>query len=519
MKKLTFFTLLWLAVFSSRAQDAPVSFLSEPINISTEGWNKVLQMKNGNTLLFHFELKKSTIVKVFNKDHKEIASVKPDFKLIDVRQIDNATFQGLIDVGGEATLFISQQVDNVNTLVRLRFNGANGELTNEDRVVRSASLAKETQVKVLKSEKEEGYHIACFTYKEPDTSAIIKLMNFNGKNEEVNEIPYEIPTRGFDFTTLVTSDIDRAGNILIVSCLAKIIQYPELMDRTLVINYLPKNEGSFTNNFVKLPENIALSYVAFAVNPFANNINWVVNKEWVTKYGDKNISEQQESMYIIPESITAMKERYLNHDTANKSLAKLKGDTSARYWGNVKSMYTNNLGKTTVFFENRDNITDQQRIQNNRIVCAGDICMAEYDDNGTEISSILLPKSNYYAPVTYPPLAFGTVSEWELYSSLFFNSKKSHYIVYNESAENYSIAPGSLTRPVFNYDNTDATFYHITKDFVTKQSFILPENNCHHQLYIGSACYDEKGNSIAGLMKQNKAGQTTLHLLWYKFID
>lgn len=519
MKIVTLWALLLSASFSSVAQSDPSSFISSPIDISTEGWNKVLQMQNGNTLLFHFELRKSTVVKVFNKDHKEIASVKPDFKLVDMRQIDNASFEGLFDVGGEATLFISQQVDNVKTLVRLRFNSTTGALINEDRVVRSASLVKETQTKVLKSANEEGYHIACFTYKEPDTSAIIKLMNFSGKNEEVNDIPYEIPTRGFDFTTLVGSEIDRTGNILIVSCLAKIIQYPELMDRTLVINYLPKDAVNFTTNKVQLSDRIALSSVAFSVNPFAGNINWIVNKEWVTKYGDKNIKEQMESMFIIPESITAMKERSLAHDTANKAIASMKNDTSERYWGNVKSVYTNNLGKTTVFFEDRDNITDQQRRQNPRTVCAGDICMAEYDDNGKEISSMLIPKANYYAPVIYPPVAFGTVSEWELYSSLFVNNKKSHYIVYNESPENYSIAPGSLTKPIFSYDNTDATFYHIGKDFITKQNFILPENNCHHQLYIGSTCYDEKNNSIAGLIKQNKAGQKSLHLLWYKFTN
>lgn len=521
MKKLTFFTLLWLAVFTTRAQSDPSSFISSPIDISTAGWNKVLQMQNGNTLLFHFEWKKNAIVKVFDKDHKEIATVKPEFRLMDLRQIDNAVFSGLMDVNGEATLFISQQVDNVKSLVRLRFSGIDGKLVEEERIVKSASLSKETITRVLRGLDDSGYNIACFTYKEPDTAAIIKLIQYNSSHIVENELTYEIPTYGYDYASLQSAGEDRSGNILLVSSLSKIIQYPELMDQTLALAYLPKGAKKFITNKIMLPERVGLGSSAFTVNQFAGSINMVVNKVWVTKYGKDYVRQEHEAIMILPESITGMKEKNLDHNIADKEFSRVTNDVNAHYYGNINSVYTSDAGKTTVIFEDHNKINKDDKVKNYRIRCAADLCIAEYDDEGNEIWSTILPKANYYSPVNYPPVVFNTFSESELYHTVFLHNKRSHYILYNEIEQNFNKKLGDSLIATYDYDNADIVCYSINRKNEVSKQRILSDNDkgIHRQLYSGSVNYDIENNSIAGLMKQNKAGQTTLHLLWYKFID
>ena len=50
--------------------------LGAPIALKQTGWNKVLCMKNGNTMLFNLDRNMPVTVKVFDSSHKEKASQK-----------------------------------------------------------------------------------------------------------------------------------------------------------------------------------------------------------------------------------------------------------------------------------------------------------------------------------------------------------------------------------------------------------------------------------------------------------
>ena len=78
-------------------------------------------MKNGNTMLFHFEPRKAVVVKVFDTSHKEIASQKHVCKILDINYFYYAIFKGLYDINGEAVLFMEQEHLNKRQLVRGAF--------------------------------------------------------------------------------------------------------------------------------------------------------------------------------------------------------------------------------------------------------------------------------------------------------------------------------------------------------------------------------------------------------------
>ena len=94
-----------IALFTN-GQEATYT-MTEPLDISKAGWNKVLQMKNGNTMLFHFEPRKSILVKVFDKDHKEIATKKHPCDLIDINAFERSIFDGLVEINNEAVMLQS----------------------------------------------------------------------------------------------------------------------------------------------------------------------------------------------------------------------------------------------------------------------------------------------------------------------------------------------------------------------------------------------------------------------------
>ena len=100
MKLLTRLFLFFAFVTTQTfAQDSTL-IISQPVEIGADGWNKVLQLSNGNTMLFHFENSKLIRSVVFDKQGKQIASAKPETKKLDVNVLSNARFMGLYEIGG-----------------------------------------------------------------------------------------------------------------------------------------------------------------------------------------------------------------------------------------------------------------------------------------------------------------------------------------------------------------------------------------------------------------------------------
>src|SRR6185437_446824 len=104
MRPILFFLLFFTAT-SLFAQDKACE-VSSPIDLHLDGWNKVLLMRNGNTLLLHLEHNKPLVIKVFSKERKEIASQKYFCDVLDINTLDMASFKGFYDINGEAVLFI-----------------------------------------------------------------------------------------------------------------------------------------------------------------------------------------------------------------------------------------------------------------------------------------------------------------------------------------------------------------------------------------------------------------------------
>jgi hypothetical protein len=117
--------LLSILGYSSIAQEKKFH-IGTPIDLPLKGVNKVLCMKNGHTLLFHFEPERAIIVKTFDSIHKSTGTKEHMTYMLDLATIQTAIFKGLFEVNGEAVLFIEQRNTGRSNLVRLRFNGTTG---------------------------------------------------------------------------------------------------------------------------------------------------------------------------------------------------------------------------------------------------------------------------------------------------------------------------------------------------------------------------------------------------------
>ena len=108
------------AQFKSIAED-PI--FDEP----QEGFAKILQIKNGNTIFIHITPKKEINVQVYDASHKK----KAERSFLANYEKDNINVEGSFEINGDAVLMVRTVDHRVPRLYRLIINGSTGVLKNE----------------------------------------------------------------------------------------------------------------------------------------------------------------------------------------------------------------------------------------------------------------------------------------------------------------------------------------------------------------------------------------------------
>lgn len=525
MKFIARFLLFIFIINTAKAQDSTI-FISDPIDITQDGWNKVLQLSNGNTMLFHFEKRKGILVKVYDKTHKEISSKKHVPEILDINTLERTFFDALVEVNNEALLFVTQDIDNNETLIRLRYDGETGRFLGEEKVIKSQSFLKKTSTYVLTREGASDYAIFCYMSLPTDTITEVKLIRYNDKHQMIAEVPYTVRSKAYDNINFISAEMDQSGDIMTTLQLAKIIQYPVLYDYTYVLLYMPKDENKFVYSEVKMPTNMKVVNAKFTVNKFADNINMITTKEWLSAEtkGLKNetVGSILQGMYIFPKDFSAVSSASFSCTKANEYIRKHIDSNASKYYGTIIDQNTDDRGITTVVFESKsmpESLYEKWIKYSPR--AAGNLCVTKLDDKGDEIWATVIPKTHYYVQMESKPVVFYSKNTQDLFSTVSLNTSKNHYILYNESEENFKKADFEKQSQVFDYTTTNAVLYNINrKNIVTKRHFFSGNTDGQFMhIYPGSQSF-HKANKILAIMMRKKAGKAeSLHIAWRKMED
>src|ERR1035437_532959 len=115
MKKIAILVAMLLQICTLSAQQFHIE-KSEGFEEPEFGWNKLLQLKNGNTFYFHSTRKDGIEVTVYNKQRKQIASRTLESNLWDAGKMKQAKILGLHEINGQPVLFVMQGDDRQPTL-------------------------------------------------------------------------------------------------------------------------------------------------------------------------------------------------------------------------------------------------------------------------------------------------------------------------------------------------------------------------------------------------------------------
>lgn len=467
-------------------------------------------------MLFHFENRKGILVKVFDSQHKEIASYKELCKIVDINTLNVAKLKALYAVNNEAVLFIEQDIENKQTLVRLRFSSITGKLVAEDKLVRSESFTKPIHTTLLQSELDDRYYVISVKEKKGFVEKEMSVTAYTDKHEVERTIPISVDQKGYDAVGLSDASIDKNGNLIASVVVTKIIKYPSELEQYMVVSYLPVNGQQFIYKKVKIPQVGGLS-LRSSFNSFSNSTNALVTLHF---YGDVENAKGTSTVALSEQLLMTMDEGATTLNFAKLANAKIKKhiateiDTNQFFSGSTIKMHTNQFGLTTIVYDGYTKYASNIGLAGMKGL-RRNISFSQVDEKGNEIYGIALPASRLTAKEHYQEV-FGTNSEENCGNKECFNTKSNFYVAFNDVDKNFNLKLIEQKDSVYNVEYTSAVYYKLNRkrEVVKNYLFGQPVSGEYKRIYPASSDFDEKTNTYAVLYRYVAAGKPTMHVAW-----
>ena len=560
--------IIWLT--AAAAQDKYE--ISKPLNLPERGVNKVLCMKNGNTVLLHLDILKPITVKIFDSTHKLTGTKELHTRLLNTSLLQTTSFKGLFEINNEAVLFVEQDHLSKRQLIRIRFNGKSGTLVQEEEVAQSPGIAKHSYFVVLKEKHRNDYAVLCSTDAPQYQTCDVHVKYFDDLHQLTGDVPVNVDRKPYDYMHIVGAE-RLPGGICISVGLSKLrvngdptlrvleasaapstvnghavglvengrtattLDAAATYDNYLSVYYLPDDKKNILSQTIDVSPNVFPFYSSCTYNPFAGNINLLTlsYRDAIYRYG----------LQLLPTAITQnlfykMDEHtlypgYTPIENSKATLAKNSNGTTDAYQGLPIQYLTNENGLSTMVSQSYDryNAIESKGRPYVFETYLGGIAVTQFDDDGRELWGTVLPLSQYYKSYRhyYQPFQLGKrsqdlalfndmppqVFERQFVSANTYTHGKDLYVVYNDIDKNFGDnTPGHHADTIYKYDDANACYYKITpKKEVTKHYvFGTPARNECKSSMVEGADFDEQRGVYASVIQYKRGDNTSLKMAW-----
>ncbi|HTN44956.1 MAG TPA: hypothetical protein VL098_01325 [Flavipsychrobacter sp.] len=217
MKKVLFL-LLFLPLFCTAQlkEIAEGPGFEEP----ESGFGKIILMKSGNTVFLHITLKDGINIRIYNPKHQQIVSknLKPAYG-----NLKRSKVEGVYDINGTITAFISELDEKRPTLYKLRIDGETGNLIDEVTIgmLDKISLAQGYAVAfggvpipdflVRKDPASDNYGLIKYNTFETDNTKRVELIQYAPDGSEAQKTYLSSPGGKYKYTQIL--DFVLVGNV------------------------------------------------------------------------------------------------------------------------------------------------------------------------------------------------------------------------------------------------------------------------------------------------------------------
>lgn len=435
------------------------------------GQARILLMKNGNTAFVRVTPKDGIDIRLYGPDHKQIATknLQPEYGKLRAMSV-----KGLYDLNGELNLFVSEIEEKTPSLYRLRIDGQTGALKELKTI---ATLDKTSMglgyamafghvpmpdFFVRKDPASDNYGVVRYNTFVEDRKQRVELVQYNSDGTEQTRNYLSSPDAKYKFTQILDFvAVDKDAYALIYS-----YNTPSSggSSNELLLASVKNGVVTYKNIGKSLTRRIDEGILRY--NPVTKDLVFMT-EEITGVSGGWGTSTVKYSVQfnIIDIAAAAIKSSVdVRTSSIRTKYRKVFKEEDEAFSPLPQELYVNGDGSFTAVFEDLTQIVrTTNHGSHNAGVILGSIAVVTYNGDGTERSSVLIPKSQ-----TTNPGSFGggggyasvggfyiadrnnsatmLASGNQFKSFAYLNGKQKSYVFLNDIEENAErITKGKLT--------------------------------------------------------------------------
>lgn len=511
-----------------------------------DGWNKLIQMKNGNTLFFHFSKKEGVEVTVYDKSRNLISTKEITSELWDPKAMRGSEIEGLYEINGQAVIFLQQTFDRTPTLFRLVFDASTGELVKEKQM---GTLPKygvfagyamkyggvdASDFYVEKDPNSDCYAVVYFNGFAHESGERIKVVHYSGMHKKISTAYYDSPEGKFKYLRFIGMTVDGNKSIHLCTYGFNTNSDENGADSRVIVSKLDAGDSVFTNKMLDFTDDFRDTKAVMKYNKGTGMIELLtltfVKSKRKTAYYLPLIS------YIDPATLFVTNSQVL---TTNKASEYMQAhfDNTDGYNGLPEDMIINNDNTTTVLYE------DQQQIERrdqrtgrvtSRSTILGNIGIAEIDNKGKEKEGNAILKKQF-ATGFFDPLYLANKHKgmWAYRSAGllrtnnnafmsfdYVNTDKNRYIIFNDYSVNFERGDDVKKRKDVTTISEANTFYYRLHDGQFDKDYLFGTPGSDKQsnfCSVESSDFNKETNTYATLLISRDGRNKEAKIAWVTF--
>lgn len=522
MKKLLFVCALLLVhtcIFAQFKTIAESKEFEEP----ETGFTRILQMKDGRTVFFHFTVKDGINMRFYDAAHKEKQSrnIQASFG-----KLKKAKVNGIFEIGGDIVAFVSELDGKHPVLYRLILDSKTGKLKKEDKIAelermrflqRRSTFFSYNGMRdfiVKKDPESENYAVAIYSLNNPDVDKRLEFIHYGPDNTELSRIYFVPPAeydKRFSFFDFVVLGSEK---LCILADLGK-KAVPALVT-------VEKGSKGLVIDKLKFPSSQRLMRGVMKYNPVTKKLVMFT----FALLDGKGLVYTAHLAQADPYARTSTVAREVNFSDINKKSREIfgkKGDFEA----SPQNLFIHNDGTFTVVMEEVEvQIITRSNSSGSINTILGNIGINHYTHEGALMSSYFVTKKHFLPAMELSAMyhaAFereGQALTWaDQYKSFsFVNGPVGQYVLLNDVEENTAkLKKGNQTK-IIGVAECDTYFYRLQgKDVLLPREplFGSVEKGNNHNLAVNlSADYMPALNSYVTLKLEIRGRRKKVKLVW-----
>jgi hypothetical protein len=530
MKRIVY-ALLFLQItfpcFSQFKNIAGSTTFEEPEN----GYAKLLQMKNGNTVYLHINIKEGVEIKIFDSLHRSKVDkmIEPKYN-----RSKRKSIEAVFEINGNIVLMVSEADDRVPVLYRVIIDGKSGDIKQDEKI---AELSRVTMGQgyamafgnvpkpdffVRKDPNSNYYAIVMLNSFESDRNKRLEIVWYGPDNKEIKRAFYLSPDDKYKYLNYLDMAVI-GGEKVSVLAYAYNTSASGGKESELVIASLDAAAKAVTLDELSFSKDLIFNYGQTRYNPVTKNILLLAAVQIGKKsnqYGtilafiDPFERKVVAGHPIFPEDVDAE-----NHELFGKH----KG-----YTGVPQNIFVNADGSFSVVYEEITNYTQSGSNYSTSYSEIGNIAVCKYDATGKELQSYLIPKNHrvygYYLQPFYHSAREGSATQLltgnQFKSFAYLDGKKNSYLLFNDIEKNGETAKKGKITTIQSVKECDGFYFPLAgNDILPERKFVFgrPDGKKEHELALFAISdYDRERNIYSTLELETNGRSKEVKVVWLR---